>query len=123
VRSRGPAGRAGGCFYIKIRNKQVALVFSITQHSRDLGLMNVIKNYLDCGIIEQVSTRPTIVNFVVYKFNDNYTKILPFFEKYSLVTQKNKDFIKFSEIASIIEKKQHLTIEGINKIISTASQG
>jgi hypothetical protein len=108
-----------GCFYIKIRNnKQVALVFSITQHSRDLGLMNVIKNYLDCGIIEQVSTRPTIVNFVVYKFNDNYTKILPFFEKYSLVTQKNKDFIKFSEIASIIEKKQHLTIEGINKIIS-----
>jgi len=37
--------------------------------------MNVIKkNYLDCGIIEQISTRPTIVNLVVYKFNDNYSK-------------------------------------------------
>jgi LAGLIDADG endonuclease len=79
--------------------------------------MDVIKNYLGCGIIEKISTRLT-VSLVVYKFEDNYFRIIPFFEKYSLITQKNIDFIKFSQIASIIEKKEHLTIEGRNKIIS-----
>lgn len=67
--------------------------------------MDVIKNYLGCGIIEKISTRPT-VSLVVYKFEDNYFRIIPFFEKYSLITQKNIDFIKFSQIASIIEKKR-----------------
>jgi len=58
-----------GCFYLK-KNKQVKLVFSISQHSRDKVLFNIIKNYLNCGIIEEVSTIPNTVNLVVYKLED-----------------------------------------------------
>ena len=69
-----------GCFYLKItKNKQVKLVFSISQHSRDKVLFNIIKNYLNCGIIEEVSTIPNTVNLVVYKLEDILTKIVPIF--------------------------------------------
>ncbi len=37
--------------------------------------MNVIKGYLNCGIIEQVSTRPSTVNLVVSRLEDNLHKI------------------------------------------------
>jgi hypothetical protein len=107
-----------GCFYLKItKNKQINLVFSISQHSRDLNLFNVIKNYLDCGIIEKITTRPNTINFVVYKFEDILKKILPIFEEYSLITKKYLDFIYFKEVSSLILNKEHLTKKGIYKIL------
>ena len=69
---------AEGCFYIKPIKDQsgivkYSLVFSISQHSRDLLLMNKIIEYLKCGLIEQPSKRKE-VRLVVYKFNDHYEK-------------------------------------------------
>jgi Cytochrome c oxidase subunit III/LAGLIDADG endonuclease len=107
-----------GCFYLKItKNKQVKLVFSISQHSRDKILFNIIKNYLNCGIIEEVSTRPNTVNLVVYKLEDILTKIVPIFEENSLITQKYLDFNYFREVSYLMNKKEHLTEEGLNKIL------
>ena len=52
-----------GCFYLKItRKKQIVLSFSITQHYRDKDLFNIIKNYLACGIMEEISTRPNTIS-------------------------------------------------------------
>jgi hypothetical protein len=106
-----------GCFYLKINKRQICLVFSIYQHSRDSNLFNVIQNYLNCGIIEVVPTRLNTVNFVVYKFEDILQKIIPIFEENSLITQKYLDFYYFKEVSYLILKKEHLTKEGINKIL------
>ena len=107
-----------GCFYLKItKNKQINLVFSISQHYRDAGLFNVIKNYLNCGIIEEVPTRPNTVNLVVYKLEDIFKKIIPIFEENPLLTQKYLDFISFKEVSCLMSKKEHLTEEGFNKIL------
>lgn len=106
-----------GCFYLKINNKQVKLIFSIYQHSRDLILFELLQKFLGCGNIELVPTRPNIVNFVVYKFEDISQKIIPFFEKNSLVTQKYLDFYYFKEVSFLMSKKEHLSEEGFNKIL------
>ena len=80
------------CFYVKISKKskgystgvQVMITFSISQHVRDELLLIKFIEYLGCGNIEKVSTRPPLfrgvvlpwrvgpsgVNFVVYKFSD-----------------------------------------------------
>lgn len=106
-----------GCFYIKVtKTKKVSLAFNITQDSRDSYLFDVIKNYLSCGIIEKVSTRPNEVNLVVYSLNDLVLKIIPFFENF-LVTQKQTDFKYFKQVSSLMLNKEHLTEEGIKKII------
>jgi len=115
-----------GCFYVKIRKSilrksQVSLVFSISQHARDLLLFTHIKNYLGCGIIEQISTRRNAVFLVVYNYNDILNKIIPFFEKYSLMSAKLLDYQDFYKVAFMIKEKIHLTEEGIYNICQIKS--
>jgi hypothetical protein len=79
-------------------------------------LFNVIKDYLGCGVIEKVSTRPNEVNLVVYSLDDLVLKIIPIFEN-SLISQKYLDFNFFKEVSSLMLNKEHLTEEGFKKII------
>ena len=44
--------------------------------------------------------------------------IIPHFEKYPLITQKLADFLLFKNVVDIINTKEHLTIEGLRKIVS-----
>lgn len=39
-------------------------------------------------------------------------------EKYPLLTQKQADFILFKYIVELIRHKEHLTLEGLNEIVS-----
>lgn len=117
-----------GCFYVNTKKAkayltgfQVIMTFSITQHVRDELLFNKFIDYLGCGKIEKVSTRPNEVRFVVYKFSDILNKIIPFFQNYPLQGIKLQDFCDFCKIANIMEKKDHLTLEGLKKIKSLKS--
>lgn len=106
-----------GCFYLKINGKKISLVFSISQHIRDLNLFYLLQSYLGCGNIELVTTRPNTVNFTVYKFEDILQKIIPIFKENSLVTQKYFDFYYIKEVSYLKSRKEHLTNEGFNKIL------
>jgi len=97
------------------------MTFLITQHVRDERLLAKIIDYLDCGSIEKVSTRPTAVTFVVYKFTDIKDKIIPFFCKYPLQGVKSLDYNDFCKIANLVITKEHLTLEGVKKIKSLKS--
>jgi len=54
--------------------------------------------------VETVKTRPTQSSYVVYKFDDILTKIIPFFDTYSLKGKKLLDFYDFKKIAAIAVK-------------------
>lgn len=58
------------------------------------------------------------VIFAVNRVKDLIEKIIPFFEKYPLLTQKQADFQLFSMILKLIAKKEHLTLPGLIKIVS-----
>jgi len=72
-------------------------------------------------MIEKVSTRPSGATFVVYKFNDVYDKIIPFFQKFPLHGVKSMDCRDFSAIGELIKNKSHITLEGLKKIRSLKS--
>jgi len=74
---------------------QIRLKFQITQHSRDYQLINSLVKYLGCGILREVAGRPA-VDFVVTKFSDIDSKIIPLFTKYPLKGNKRLDFEEFS---------------------------
>ena len=98
------------CFYLKItKKKQISLSFSITQHYRDKDLFNIIKIYLACGVMEEISTRPNTMNLVVSRLEDILNKILPIFKENSLITRKYLDFHYFSKLCYLMNNKQHLT--------------
>jgi len=46
------------------------------------------------------------------------TFIIPHFEKYPLLTQKSADFLLFKQIVDLMNKKAHLSMEGLLKIIN-----
>ena len=53
---------------------------------------------------------------MVYKFKDIEGKIIPFFKKYPLQGVKALDFDDWCKAAEIINKKEHLTPEGLERI-------
>lgn len=105
-----------GNFYVKISNTQTLLVFSISQPSRDIHLMNLIKDHLNCGIIETPSTRPGIESFIVSKYEDILNCIIPLFEPGELRGVKRLDYNDFCKIATLMKIKIHLTDKGRKEI-------
>jgi len=60
-------------------------------------------------------------NFVVYKvsnLNGIVKVIIPHFEKFPFISQKQSDFLLFKDIVESLNKGDHLNKEGLNKIIS-----
>lgn len=121
-----PAWLAGfcegeSCFYINIGKSPksktgwaVQLVFKITQHSRDIQLLELIKNFLDCGRIEKRAG--FAADFTVTSLKDIDSKIRTFFYKYPLLGSKLLNLKYFNEAFKIMAAKGHLTEEGLNKI-------
>ena len=69
---------------------RVLLGFQITQHTRDEKLMTSLITYFGCGIIEKDPRGPSLY-YSVYKFSENYEKIIPFFKKHKIVGIKSED--------------------------------
>ena len=44
--------------------------------------------------------------------------IIPHFDKFPLITQKLADFKLFKQVVEIINRKEHLTMEGLQKIVN-----
>lgn len=105
-----------GCFYLSLTNnlRGVGLVFKITQHIRDTELLKEFVNYFNCGRYNLSS--PEAGDFIVTKFEDIYTKIIPFFNKYPLQGPKSLDFWYFNCVAELMKNKVHITSEEFESI-------
>ena len=111
---------AEGCFFVKIakslnKKPSVKLGMQITQHSRDITLINSLTTLFGCGRVEKHYGAPA-VNFIVLKLSDMTKDIIPFFDTYPLVGSKAKDYEDFKKIAFLMTSKVHLTKEGLDEI-------
>jgi hypothetical protein len=109
-----------GCFLVgvaksKFTGYQVRLLFSINQHNRDSQLMGSLVKYLSCGEVYPKLNK-SYGEFVVSKFYEIESKIIPFFNKYPIHGDKTKDWDSFQRAAIIIQNKGHLTMEGLGEI-------
>lgn len=108
-----------GCFMVNILqdlNKTkyyVSLNFSISQHDRDSNLLNGLIKYLNCG---RCTHGRKEINFVISKFEDINNRIIPIFNEYPMLGTKQADFLDFCKIAKLVENKEHLTKEGVERI-------
>jgi hypothetical protein len=118
---------AEGCFNVTVSprisgNYQVSLRFSVELHQRDLSLLNNIKSFFnDAGTLnirkDLRFTNPK-VTWSVRNFDDIINVIIPHFDKYPLLSQKQADFLLFKEIALLMKDKEHLKPEGLAKIVA-----
>jgi hypothetical protein len=116
-----------GCFHVSLSKTsftktgyRVNLRLQLTQHNRDNKLLKSLIDYFKCGRVEE-NLKTSISYYVVTNFNDITNIIIPFFDKYPIHGIKSLDFIDFKKIATLIKEKDHLNIEGIEKIMSLKS--
>jgi len=116
---------AEGCFLCLVRKNyshkigyQVTLSFSLVQHSRDLVLMQKIKECWGLGIISKTSS---CVRLTVTKKSDIDT-LVSIFSRYALLGNKRLDFEDFSKIQEIVSKDLHKTEGGLNEILLIKSK-
>ena len=92
----------------------VRLYFQIGLHLKDKSILELIKSELGVGKI--YSFRADSVELQVSSFKD-VGAIINFFEKYPLITQKWTDYLLFKEAYELMLNKEHLTIEGLLKLV------
>ena len=93
----------------------VSLGFQITQHSRDVVLMQNLIKFWDCGYIVEDSKKP-FLDFKINKFSIIRDKVIPFFQKYPIQGVKRLDYFDRCKVAELMENKAHLTQEGLYEI-------
>jgi hypothetical protein len=69
----------------------VQLVFKITQHVRDIALLNEIKKLMDCGRVETRKTGDGC-DFVITSINEHTRNLIPFLERNPLKGSKNLNY-------------------------------
>lgn len=91
--------------------------FSISLHVKDKGILELIKLYFG-GIGNITKHNLNSVQYQVTCLKDLINVIIPHFDKYSLITQKHADFELFKAVVLMLSRKEHLTVEGLHKIVA-----
>jgi len=93
----------------------VGLDFSIGLHKKDRRILEHIQSYFGVGDISDSGS-----NTVKFRIRSvqGLTIILKHFEKYPLITHKFYDYLLWREAIIMINRKEHLTEEGLRKIVS-----
>lgn len=111
------------CFYVSVYNSPksklkyaVQLVFKITQHARDVVLLENISKLLKCGRVEPRKSGDAY-DFAVTSFKEFKEYMIPYWENHPLFGNKSKDYVDFIRVYEIMLAKGHLTEEGLAKIV------
>ncbi len=115
-----------GCFHVGISRHedmrlgvQVLPEFTVVQHERDVNILYALKRHFGCGVVRRNNG-----DRMAWRVRDRQQlleRIVPFFMKHSLKTKKKVDFLKFRKVLLLMEKGEHLTPEGLEKIQAIAA--
>ena len=115
-----------GCFHVAINRLpkmtlgwQVLPEFRVVQHQRDIEVLQRIRDFFGFGGIK--TNHGDRKEFRVRGL-ENLNKIIQFFKQNPLQTSKQKSFEIFAEIVEMMNKGQHLTRVGLDKIAKLASK-
>jgi LAGLIDADG endonuclease len=90
---------------------------SIGLHKKDIVLLELIRSYFG-GVGTISSQGKDILQYRVASLQDLTNKIIPHFENNPLISQKKADFILFKKVVDLMNLKEHLTTEGLRKIVA-----
>ena len=116
-----------GCFYVGVHptsnvalGLQVIPEFHVSQNGERISVLRLFVEALDCGAIKKnapAGSRDKTYVYVVKRHDDLYEKVLPFFERFPLRSEKQQEFLKFAQIVEMMHRKEHLTSEGLKSIL------
>jgi hypothetical protein len=122
---------AEGCFYfyigkqtLKGKESSTWLLnpsLEIAQNTHDTAVLELIKNYFNCGRIkptrkdnslEEAKSLISISRYIASNMTNITNVIIPFFDKYSLLTSKSLDYKDWKHLIELKLSKAHLDANG-----------
>jgi hypothetical protein len=92
----------------------IELFYQIELHRKDQGLLEQIQKFFNAG---NTYNNSTVSRYRVFSVEDLQV-ISEHFNKYTLQTQKRVDYELFKQALVLIQNKEHLTKQGLEKIIA-----
>lgn len=89
-------------------------VFKITLHKKDIQLLKALEGFFGVGKITGIDT----VTYRVESKKSLMDVLIPHLDKYPLQTKKRADYELFKQIVFLMDQKQHLNNEGLQRIIN-----
>ena len=86
-------------------------------HDKDVYLLELMRSYLG-GNNKFYKSGESMIQIRITSLEVLTNVVIPHFNKYPLLTQKRADFEIFKQAVEILNRKEHLTIEGIRKLVS-----
>ena len=110
-----------GSFNVNFRDRgdyrqpwKISLCFNVSQ--RDKVILTLFKRHLRCGTLR--SRKDGVWYYEVNNFTAIIENVIPFFDRFGFLSAKKKrDYAKFKQLANLILRGEHLTEEGIRKIL------
>eukprot|EP01051_Picozoa_sp_SAG22_P000127 SAG22_NODE_2_length_61565_cov_858.782010_63_plen_127_part_00 len=95
--------------------KQIQIRFTVSQHKKSINILYGMKRYFKCGRVQVNKVKESMKISPIYDYHVNNIdhlmgKIVPFFEKYPLLTEKRRDFLFFRKFVMRLSNKEHLMI-------------
>jgi hypothetical protein len=111
-----------GCFSVSISNNQdrkvgysVKIFCQIGLHQKDLNVLEKIQSFFGVGNI--YIKKDNSAYFLVQSIQD-LEIIIKHFDNYPLISNKFADYQLFKQVFELVKDKQHLTKEGLSKIVA-----
>lgn len=113
---------AESSFIVLVRKKplsktgwSVELRFVIGLHEKDLSILEYIRAYFGVGTI--IRHGKDSLQYRVGSPKD-LKAIIDHFDKFKLITKKRADYELFKSVLAMVNRKEHLTVEGLHKIVN-----
>ena len=121
-----------GCFYVGIVPAkttkfgwQIIVEFRVSQNPQGKRILEAFRERLGCGTIKpnhRLSLTDKTFVFVVRDQSELLGKVVPFFDRYPIRSDKRIQFEKFKRVLLIIRERKHLTREGFAQVVEIASE-
>ena len=114
-----------GCFSVAILKnpyKEGWLInpcFQVYQHQNHREILELCKEVFKTGRIYRKSGTHPVLNFSIDSMRNIKERVIPFFDKYPLVTKRDA-YQKFRDIVLSMERKEHLTSQGFERLVRLA---
>ena len=115
-----------GCFCVTFNKSKrhkfgwdIRPSFSVSQNRDRAEVLQMFKEYFECGTIRPDRSDKTI-KYETRCISDLVEKVIPHFEKYPVLSGKQKEVKVFTEICRMMYEKEHLTTSGFQRIVQKA---
>ena len=115
-----------GCFCVSFARRaklrtglEARPSFSLSLNERDLGLLEALQQFFECGWIRE-SRGDRTFKYEARSAAELVQRIVPHFEEYPLRGAKASSFAGFAEVCRMVWQGDHLTREGMIRIVQIA---